>query len=34
MAGMAVARDLLGKKNNVISVIGDGAMLQGKHMRP
>ncbi|KAL5556594.1 hypothetical protein UlMin_038830 [Ulmus minor] len=27
--GMAVARDLLGKKNNVISVIGDGAMTGG-----
>ncbi|KAJ0040537.1 hypothetical protein Pint_27721 [Pistacia integerrima] len=28
--GMAVARDLLGKKNNVISVIGDGAMTAGQ----
>ena len=27
--GMAVARDLLGKKNNVIAVIGDGAMSAG-----
>lgn len=27
---MAVARDLLGKKNNVISVIGDGAMTAGQ----
>ena len=27
--GMAVARDLLGKTNNVISVIGDGAMSAG-----
>ncbi|TYI50152.1 hypothetical protein E1A91_D12G081800v1 [Gossypium mustelinum] len=27
--GMAVARDLLKKKNNVISVIGDGAMTAG-----
>src|SRR5271170_4338330 len=27
--GMAVARDLKGKKNNVISVIGDGAMSAG-----
>lgn len=27
--GMAVARDLLGKKNHVISVIGDGAMTAG-----
>jgi 1-deoxy-D-xylulose-5-phosphate synthase len=27
--GMAVARDLAGKKNNVISVIGDGAMSAG-----
>jgi 1-deoxy-D-xylulose-5-phosphate synthase len=27
--GMAVARDLEGKKNNVISVIGDGAMSAG-----
>lgn len=26
---MAVARDLLGKKNHVISVIGDGAMTAG-----
>nr|POF18252.1 putative 1-deoxy-d-xylulose-5-phosphate synthase 2, chloroplastic [Quercus suber] len=28
--GMAVARDLLGKKINVVSVIGDGAMTAGK----
>lgn len=28
--GMAVARDLLGKKNTVISVIGDGAMTAGQ----
>ncbi|KAL2926425.1 putative 1-deoxy-D-xylulose-5-phosphate synthase 2 chloroplastic [Bienertia sinuspersici] len=28
--GMAVARDLKGKKNNVISVIGDGAMTAGQ----
>ncbi|KAJ7253415.1 hypothetical protein O6H91_15G012900 [Diphasiastrum complanatum] len=28
--GMAVARDLIGKKNNVISVIGDGAMTAGQ----
>lgn len=28
--GMAVARDLLGKKNSVISVIGDGAMTAGQ----
>ncbi|CAL9752632.1 unnamed protein product [Musa acuminata subsp. burmannicoides] len=28
--GMAVARDLLGKKNHVISVIGDGAMTAGQ----
>uniref|UniRef100_A0A7C8ZQ41 1-deoxy-D-xylulose-5-phosphate synthase n=1 Tax=Opuntia streptacantha TaxID=393608 RepID=A0A7C8ZQ41_OPUST len=28
--GMAVARDLLGKKNNVVSVIGDGAMTAGQ----
>lgn len=27
---MAVARDLLGNKNNVISVIGDGAMTAGQ----
>ena len=27
--GMAVARDLEGKKNNVIAVIGDGAMSAG-----
>jgi 1-deoxy-D-xylulose-5-phosphate synthase len=27
--GMAVARDLAGKKNNVIAVIGDGAMSAG-----
>ncbi|RZS01312.1 hypothetical protein BHM03_00031151 [Ensete ventricosum] len=28
--GMAAARDLLGKKNHVISVIGDGAMTAGQ----
>ncbi|KAA0060415.1 putative 1-deoxy-D-xylulose-5-phosphate synthase 2 [Cucumis melo var. makuwa] len=28
--GMAVGRDLLGKKNSVISVIGDGAMTAGQ----
>ncbi|KAK7307274.1 hypothetical protein VNO77_40184 [Canavalia gladiata] len=28
--GMAVARDLLGKKNNIVSVIGDGAMTAGQ----
>nr|ACI43010.1 1-deoxy-D-xylulose 5-phosphate synthase [Stevia rebaudiana] len=28
--GMAVGRDLLGKTNNVISVIGDGAMTAGR----
>nr|AFU93069.1 chloroplast 1-deoxy-D-xylulose-5-phosphate synthase [Eucommia ulmoides] len=28
--GMAIARDLLGKNNNVISVIGDGAMTAGQ----
>lgn len=28
--GMAVARDILGKKNSVISVIGDGAMTAGQ----
>ncbi|KAG6523276.1 probable 1-deoxy-D-xylulose-5-phosphate synthase 2, chloroplastic [Zingiber officinale] len=28
--GMAVARDLLGKKNHVISVIGDGAVTAGQ----
>ncbi|KAM7529376.1 hypothetical protein LguiB_032786 [Lonicera macranthoides] len=28
--GMAVGRDLLGKSNNVISVIGDGAMTAGQ----
>lgn len=27
---MAIARDLLGKSNNVISVIGDGAMTAGQ----
>lgn len=27
---MAVARDLLGKKNNVVCVIGDGAMTAGQ----
>lgn len=30
LTGMAVARDLLGKSNNVISVIGDGAMTAGQ----
>lgn len=30
MAGMAVARDLQGKKNHVIAVIGDGAMTAGQ----
>lgn len=29
-AGMAIARDLLGKNNHVISVIGDGAMTAGE----
>lgn len=28
--GMAVARDLVGQNNNVISVIGDGAMTAGQ----
>ncbi|KAK7386707.1 hypothetical protein VNO78_27042 [Psophocarpus tetragonolobus] len=28
--GMAVARDLLGKKNSIISVIGDGALTAGQ----
>ncbi|XAR73507.1 1-deoxy-D-xylulose-5-phosphate synthase [Bertholletia excelsa] len=28
--GMAIARDILGKNNNVISVIGDGAMTAGQ----
>ncbi|PIN20748.1 Transketolase [Handroanthus impetiginosus] len=28
--GMAIARDLLGKNNNVVSVIGDGAMTAGQ----
>nr|UYR28656.1 1-deoxyxylulose 5-phosphate synthase chloroplastic 2A [Andrographis alata] len=28
--GMAVARDILGKNNNVVSVIGDGAMTAGQ----
>ncbi|XP_022893833.1 probable 1-deoxy-D-xylulose-5-phosphate synthase 2, chloroplastic [Olea europaea var. sylvestris] len=28
--GMAVARDLLGKDNNVVSIIGDGAMTAGQ----
>ncbi|KAL2344425.1 hypothetical protein Fmac_005710 [Flemingia macrophylla] len=28
--GMAVARDLLGKNNNIISVIGDGALTAGQ----
>jgi 1-deoxy-D-xylulose-5-phosphate synthase len=28
--GMAVARDLLGKNNHVIAVIGDGAMTAGQ----
>src|ERR1700759_3599877 len=32
--GMAVARDLAGGKNNVIAVIGDGAMSAGKTYRP
>lgn len=27
---MAVARDLLGKKNSIVSVIGDGAMTAGQ----
>lgn len=27
---MAVARDLLGKKNHVVAVIGDGAMTAGQ----
>ncbi|KAM7473989.1 hypothetical protein LguiB_021232 [Lonicera macranthoides] len=31
--GMAVGRDLLGKKDNVISVIGDGAMTAGQVTR-
>lgn len=30
LTGMAVARDLLGKNHNVISVIGDGAMTAGQ----
>lgn len=30
LSGMAVGRDLLGKKNSVISVIGDGAMTAGQ----
>lgn len=30
LAGMAVARDLLGKDNSIISVIGDGAMTAGQ----
>lgn len=30
LTGMAVARDLLGKTNHVISVIGDGAMTAGQ----
>lgn len=30
LIGMAVARDMLGKKNHVISVIGDGAMTAGQ----
>lgn len=30
LIGMAVARDLLGKNNSVISVIGDGAMTAGQ----
>ena len=30
--GMAVARDLEGKKNNIISVIGDGAMSGSKRI--
>ncbi|XP_028762418.1 probable 1-deoxy-D-xylulose-5-phosphate synthase 2, chloroplastic [Neltuma alba] len=28
--GMAIARDILGKNNNIISVIGDGAMTAGQ----
>ncbi|TVU41273.1 hypothetical protein EJB05_14776 [Eragrostis curvula] len=31
--GMAVARDLLGRKNHVVSVIGDGAMTAGRRTR-
>lgn len=30
LEGMAVARDLLGKDNNVVSIIGDGAMTAGQ----
>lgn len=30
ISGMAVARDLQGKNNNVIAVIGDGAMTGGQ----
>lgn len=30
LVGMAVARDLLGKDNSVVSVIGDGAMTAGQ----
>ena len=30
LVGMAVARDLLGKNNSIISVIGDGAMTAGQ----
>ena len=30
LVGMAVGRDLKGKKNNVIAVIGDGAMTAGQ----
>jgi len=30
LLGMAVARDLLGKKNSIISVIGDGALTAGQ----
>lgn len=30
ISGMAVARDLMGKDNHVISVIGDGAMTAGQ----
>lgn len=29
-AGMAVGRDLKGRKNNVVAVIGDGAMTAGQ----
>lgn len=30
LTGMSVGRDLLGKNNNVIAVIGDGAMTAGQ----